>query len=319
MGKKDPSTAPLIKGYLPVRLTLPSSEESPDDTFFYVKEHFAAEKNTLFVANAPVVTGIRTRILLRSLLGRYGDVERVIVVANPRMSKEVSESMAWTTITAPSFFGPNHSEGRFAHVVFISSKEMKKAMKGLEKVMSSKKDFPGLSLEKLEIQTLQDETVRKESGDDENDNGELTEPLTGILAVADRYRKAHNNINRHILLEECNAVMQQYEDAEDEDRIARETAKRVPDEDGFTKVTYSTTKIGSKRELEVGVTTTNNRRGSKRSRTKKEGNGASSQADFYRFQTKEVRKNTLQNLRVKFEEDLAKVKKMKEEREYRPF
>ena len=322
MGKKPQPAAPLIKGYLPIRLTLPSPEEDLDDTFFYVKEHFAAEKNTLFVANAPVVPGIQTRILLRSLLGRYGEVERVTVVANPRKSMEdVSESMVWTNVTAPSFLGPIHAEGKFAHVVFVSPKEMKKAIKGLVEVMSAKEPFPGLSLEKLEIQTLQDETDRKEVGNDDNDNDDAPKPrLTGILAVADRYRKAHEKLSRDLLLKECNAVMEQYEDAEEKDRLARENAKREPDKDGFTQVTYSTTKVGSKRDLEDGVTTTNNRRGgSKRNRTKKDVNGASSQADFYRFQTKEVRKNNLQNLRLKFEEDLAKVKRMKEEREYKPF
>lgn len=323
MGKTTQAAAPLIKGYLPIRLTLPSPDDDLDETFFYVKEHFAAEKNTLFVANAPVVPGIQTRILLRSLLGRFGEVERVTVVANPRKSNDASESMVWTNVTAPSFLRPIHAEGKFAQVVFVSPKEMKKAIKGLAEVMSAQEQFPGLSLEKLEIQTLQDETARKEAGNDEseNDNDDAPKPtLTGILAVADRYRKAHEKLSRQVLLKECNAVMEQYEDAEEKDRLARENAKREPDEDGFTQVTYSTTKVGSKRDLEDGVTTTNNRRGgSKRNRTKKDVNGASSQADFYRFQTKEVRKNNLQNLRLKFEEDLAKVKRMKEEREYKPF
>ena len=318
MGKNTQAATPLIKGYLPVRLTLPAGNEEPEDTFFYVKEHVAGDKNTLFVCNAPVVPGIQTRILLRSLLGRYGDVERVTVVPNPRKAHH-EDSLVWTKLTAPSFFGPIHAEGKFAHVVFRSSKEMKKAIKGLDTLMSTKEICPGLKLEKLEIQTLQDETARKEAGDDTNDDVESKVALTGILAVASRYRKALENLSRKVLLEECNEVMEKYENEEEEDRLSRENAKNEQDEDGFTKVSYSSTKVGSKRDLEVGVTTTNNRRGSKRSRTKKDANGSTSQADFYRFQTKEVKKNNLQNLRLKFEEDLAKVKKMKEEREYRPF
>ena len=41
--------------------------------------------------------------------------------------------------------------------------------------------------------------------------------------------------------------------------------------------------------------------------------------DFYHFQTKEHRKTNLQELRRKFPEDLAKLKRMKEERQYQPF
>ena len=52
---------------------------------------------------------------------------------------------------------------------------------------------------------------------------------------------------------------------------------------------------------------------------KKESTGASELQDFYRFQRKETRKRNVQDLREKFEEDLKKVKKMKEERQYKPF
>ena len=80
----------LIKGYLPVRITFPSSEDVDnessssfaDETFMFVKEHHTGP--TLFVCNAPNFPGIKTQILLKSLFGRFGSVARVTVVANPR-------------------------------------------------------------------------------------------------------------------------------------------------------------------------------------------------------------------------------------------
>jgi ribosomal RNA-processing protein 7 len=313
--------APLIKGYLPVRLTFPSDDpKDPDETFFYIKEHFGADKNTLFVANAPFYPQILTRILLRSILGRYGEIERITVVGNPRQEKE--NPLLWTTNKNlyPSYHGTDVCEGKFAHAVFSSQKEMKRALEGLHEIMGDKEEpYPGISIEKLEIQTLQDETQRKlQTEDDDATPDDTREPLVGILAVADRYRASLEAISREKILEECNKVMQEYEEAEEADRLARAQTNNVPDDDGFVTVTYSS-QVGSKRELEEGVATTNRRKGSKRSRAKKEITGASELSDFYRFQQKDTRKRTVQDLRKRFEEDLAKVKKMKEDRKYRPF
>ena len=318
-------TAPLIKGYLPVRLTFPSEEpEDPDETFFYIKEHFGAEKNALFVANAPFYPQISTRILLRSILGRYGVLERVTVVGNPRHENFNKNLLEWTTKKNlfPSYQGTQICEGKFAHAVFVSQKEMKKALATLSEIMGDKDEtYPGITLEKLEIQTLQDETQRKLHGDDVNDDDSDSphaEPLTGILAVAERYRSSLEAISRDALMEECNKVMQDYEEEEAADRLARSQATNVLDDDGFVTVNYSS-QVGSKRELEEAVATTNRRKGSKRSRTKKEATGASELDDFYRFQQKDTRRRTVQELRKRFEEDLAKVKKMKDDKQYRPF
>jgi len=310
------SPAPLIKGYLPVRLLLPAD----DETFFFVKEHFASDKSTLFVANVPSVPGVSSRVLLQSLLGRYGTVNRVSVIENPRNTthETLSTTVSWNSKN-PSFLGPIYSQGRFAHVVYSSSKELKRSLRELTNVMSKEvsEDLPGLSLERLEIQTLQDETRQDSTvsttGDSDDEDQQVESTKKGILAVADRYRASCKALSRESLLEECNAVMEQYEDVEEAERRAREASKSEPDEDGFITVSYSTQSIGSKRELEQG----GRRKGSKRSRKKKDANRGFT--DFYRFQTKESRKQGLQDLRKKFEQDLAKVKKMKEERQYRPF
>lgn len=325
------SKAPLIKGYLPVRLRLPNEEgDELVDTFFFVKEHFGGDKMTLFVSNIPVIPGVSARVVLQSMFGRYGDIDRITVIENPRKKQAAeSESLEWTTKREffPSFHGPIYGTEKFAHVTFASSTDMKKALKALQDIMAGKsKDhgqLPGLLMARLEQQTLVEETSRQEveSDDDQEDTeGVISKAqLTGIKAVADRYRTSCSNLSRERLLQECNSVMEQFEDAEEADRRAREAAKNQPDEDGFVTVTYSTQAVGSKRDLEQGVTTTNRRKGSKRTRKKKDINGASELKDFYRFQMKETRKKNLQELRKRFEKDLARVKKLKDERQYRPF
>jgi ribosomal RNA-processing protein 7 len=349
-----PTTAavPLIKGYLPVRLRLPSATDD-DVTFFYVKEHSGEERNTLFVANCPTVSGCRTKLLLQSIFGRYGEVTRVTVVPNPRQTQQHTDDNSisnWTAnFAAPTYHQHHHStEGKFAHVVFTSTKEMKRTLKALQEIMSSSSSsdeasLPALQLDTIELQTLSDETDRQwrdeldDDGelqqDDDDDTNEKT-PASGILAVAARYRASCQRLSdRDKLLAECNAVMRAFESAEAEERRKRNEA--VPDDDGFVTVSYSAA-VGSKRDLEggaVGESSSSNKHkdhrgrmaaGPKRHRSssnnKKKGNGgAEPLPDFYRFQTREHRKKGLQELRQRFEEDLVKVKKMKEERHYRPF
>jgi hypothetical protein len=53
---------------------------------FYIKgiklEMPVTKKNncTLFVSNAPVVPSVRTKLLLKSIFGRYGELDRVTVI-----------------------------------------------------------------------------------------------------------------------------------------------------------------------------------------------------------------------------------------------
>ena len=122
-------------------------------------------------------------------------------------------------------------------------------------------------------------------------------------------------------MEECNRVMTEYEEAEEAKRRAQEAAKAQPDDDGFVTVSYSTA-VGSKAELEQSMTATTpsrRRSGNKRSRNNKKNIGSSELKDFYRFQRRENRKRTMDDLRQQFEEDLKRVKRMKEEKQYRPF
>jgi len=206
-----------------------------------------------------------------------------------------------------------------------------------------------LILDKLELQTLSDESLRQREEtfrnvlyedkfddtedfvtDDAIDNftavdntnsDSKTRKHAGVLAVAQRYRESCKFLkSRSKLMGECNAVMQAYEEAEEAKRRAQEAAKAEPDDDGFVTVSYSNA-VGSKIEFEQSATATtpSRRKGNKRSRKKKETIGSGELKDFYRFQRADNRKRTMEDLRKQFEEDVRKVKRLKEEKEYRPF
>ncbi|CAB9515881.1 Inherit from NOG: ribosomal RNA processing 7 homolog A (Saccharomyces cerevisiae) [Seminavis robusta] len=335
----------LIKGYLPVRVKLPEppvgskeGSERLDETFFFVKEHQGGNSSddkkggrTLFVANAPAVPGVTTKLLLTNLLGRYGEIERVTLVGNPR-KQESSSSDAVALVSSdwkpffPTFQGPIHASEKFAHVVFSSSQRMRKALQAVNELMAGKDDkLPGIQLEKLDLQMLRDETDRlyqKETVDMDDELEIDNKPKQiGVVALVQRYRASYQRLDRAKLLAKCNEVMQEYEDKEEEQRLSREEAANQPDDDGFITVTSKSVGVESgKHQLEKDKgAPPSGRRQHKRNRKKKQGIGATELQDFYRFQRKETRKRTLQDLRLQFEEDLKKVKKMKDEKQYKPF
>ena len=100
---------------------------------------------TLFIANAPANGPIRTDLFLRALFESYGDILRVTVAQDPRrvgssslnVKEEAVEMFRETALTevvddnASSFGRIRRGDGKFAHVVFTSSKEMKKALRML--------------------------------------------------------------------------------------------------------------------------------------------------------------------------------------------
>ena len=129
-------------------------------------------------------------------------------------------------------------------------------------------------------------------------------------------------------------------------------AKDRPDQDGFVTVTHNKKKTSTSSSMtmmtatssigleEDGIGGAGRQRGgrqrggggrgmgddgsSKRNRSKRKSNnniisGADELTDFYRYQMKLTRKVEVQELKKRFEEDLVRVQKMKEERAYRPF
>ena len=372
---------PAIKGYLPIRISLPPIQHhhSSFTSFIYIKEHIQRSQgsstksnssnsdaggggSTLFIANAPSNGPIRTDLFLRALFEPYGDISRVTVAKDPRKAqlmggsgeddnKEAVEIFREAALSGlddsnSSLFATKSTsrkgDGKFAHVVFTSSKEMKKALKSIKREISEVSNDDGAfvmqldgdKMDELMIESEQQLSTQKqnEEDDDEDEDDEeettnqpTTSTLSGIHAIAAQsQQKAYRHMSREKLMEMCNSAMSAFETQEAELERRAKLAAEQPDDDGFITVTH---KKSNATPVSFGITNDfeedqyHRRKAGKRSRKRKANttSGADELSDFYRFQLKESRKKEVSNLKERFEEDLKQVKKMKEERAYRPF
>ena len=349
-----------------------------------------SSSRTLFISNVPFYPNIKSSILLKCLFERFGDVERVVVTQHPRKNFEDSndnEGEATTSfedmtssmfkkeirsiagqqtsaVAATSGGGEAggmtfdeyswYNEGKFAHVIFSSSKVMKKVWNMIQK--KNRNDEDGITFGRLEIQELEDmshaqcqkdkKTFMKrqqanEGGGDEIDHDwgenddakdeEETVPKTRGITKLIEAKKA-SIPSRKTLKMICDQIMTKYEEAEEEALKQKEAAKDQPDDDGFVTVSYSTN-VGDIVDMEqkgtLGSTGTaggrkrkeDMRRGRSRTRSVRPNiiKGNTELADFYRFQLKESKKRNMEDLKNRFQEDLKRVKKMKQDKMYRPF
>lgn len=347
---------PLIKGYLPLRVRLPSNRE----TFLFIKQHHASNSsldrvditNALFVCNVPFVPDVRTTVFLTALFSKFGPVQQVTVVRNPRkitttnlsnnnpekLSSEVSGQRWQEIISKAESILPEYDandEGKFALVCFRSSAEMKNTLRMLQNIFKGSKDA-GVNISSSELQSMVAQSNNSQgskgnvadcSSNESYDGMSKERSQSRVLSLADRYRAVI--IPRDTLMECCNAVMESFESAEEKARINSRLLSE-PDEDGFITVSHSmpSKMVGSKRELEVGggvithadmVDEKRSGHKNKKARTRKKNSGASELADFYRFQRRETRQKGVHELRKRFEEDLEAVKKVREQKLYRAF
>ena len=305
----------LIKGYLPVRIRYPPAPTADDDeeheTFLFLKEHRAPEQAedvapTLFVANAPSypVLGIDTATLLRALLGRWGRIQRVTVVPRPRGGP----TAAAPSSTPDDWYFDNVPTDRFAHVVFASRHDLQQCYQALVRCMPD-----GLTVDAVERQTLADaaaaEKAETEEGIIHDDQNNEDDEVSGLQRVLQNYRQQQaRHADREALLEQCNAVMEAYDEAEAAKRAA---ANAEPDEDGFITVTRDTALVEASLSTSAAASTSTRRA---RNRKRKKGPGAAELDDFYRFQTKARRRQDVQTLRQRFQEDLQRLERLKERR-----
>ena len=104
--------------------------------------------------------------------------------------------------------------------------------------------------------------------------------------------------------------MKDFEEEEEKERLDKIRRSKEVDDDGFMPVRtkHKTRKVTHKGSIR---STSNARsRGEKKNKELK---------NFYRFQMREERKETLQSLREQFEKDKERVAKMKADRKLSPF
>lgn len=349
----------LIKGYLPIRIILPiQGGDSNESTFMFVKQHVSyndTSARTLFVTNTPIYPFIRTNILLRALFEKFADVEKIIVAPKPRKNveeKEVTPSMDAIALSLfekeiRSFGGDStgmtfdidswFDQGRYAHVIFRTTKDLKRFMSVFTKKSKedTKNDPASVKFGNLELRELQDVSLSKFEQDrkkmktvfsseelsrdnqvDYDKPPENEKQLKGFMKLVELHK---DRIPSHDTLKKiCEKIILKYEDEEMESQRRHEAAKNQPDEDGFITVSYSNN-VGDVTDFEKNGTLgkVQGRRGRERSRSRKKKD--ETVQDFYRFQMKESKKRHTEDLKNRFQDDLKKVKQMKEEKMYRPF
>eukprot|EP00956_Cyclotella_meneghiniana_P021024 scaffold37788_cov57-Cyclotella_meneghiniana.AAC.2 len=339
--KKKSIPVASIKGYLPIRVSLPPLPNTPPTlfTFIYVKEHRAKQKSneasqsTLFVANAPANGPIRTDLFLNAVFRRYAEVERVTVARDPRKSHDDEQGFVASvekTFAAAASFANNslqqleRGDGKFAHVVFTSGKELKRGMKGIRDDMENNGHVQ-LNNDEIHALVEQTEILRRQSDNEDVTDKEAMSEIRaprGIHAIVQKYKlSAYRHMPRQQLMELCNATMSSYEQSEAEAEARAKRLAEEPDEDGFITVTHGSSTPSFGAELETTQHQVGRGKGSKRNRKRKADNrhGGGEFSDFYKFQWKEKKKQEMSDLKTKFQDDLEKVKRMKEERAFRPF
>jgi ribosomal RNA-processing protein 7 len=329
--KHNSNNSNRIKGFLPLRIRLGDSY-----TFVYIKEH---SDDTLFATNCPIYPNIDPERLLFSIFGRYSDLQRVVMTGNPRLTSQSSSSSSSNNNNeSPTSFA-SVIDKKFAHITYQNAKEMKSSVRILSELMASSSsssssshhekedELPAIVVDPVELQTLQDQTwnhhrfttsssaakrKQDEMNKDHNDKNKSKEQqqhqqLEGIHAVVARYRQSLPN--RDELLAACNATMEEYE-AE----MAARSKQKTPtmDDDGFITVSHGKRATRDESmELELTEKTGRRQTSRKTARSRKK-RKMEPLKDFYRFQTKEHRKKEVQELRERFEQDLAKAKALKE-------
>jgi ribosomal RNA-processing protein 7 len=364
----------LIKGYLPIRISLPTPEKQDtfENTFLFVKQHTSSHESsprTLFVTNTPLYPSIQTSLILQRIFEKYADVEKIIVAPKPKKSlnreqkaddeddhnEEGTNASSMEELTLLMFekeirsFGTEKmnldeemwcDQGRYAHIIFKTPRDMKTIMKVFQgkdtkKNRNHENQYPIVTLNPIEIQELQDishqqfllfrnkilSIQQRNSQQDVGERNDDCEESTGILALAEIHR--YKNLPRDILKTMCNQIMEKYEQAEEEALRKQQEAMKQPDEDGFITVSYSTN-VGDAIQFEQNgnkLGSTGGRRKRERTRSSKKNafKGSDELPDFYRFQLKENKKRSLEELKHRFQEDLKRVKQMKDEKMFRPF
>ncbi|CAM9224593.1 unnamed protein product [Laminaria digitata] len=297
------------------------------------QEAVVAKGRTLFVGNVDDQGGRLCRKTiekrLRRALSQCGDI--VHVQASSEATRPATT--AGSTSAGPAGSGAGESKkgmaagnARFAHVCFSSTKGVQQAL-ALE-------ELPSGVLEEDKQQPLSaargDDAEEGEEGEegggansggggggeapgDENrdENGDET---CGYAALIQRHRRSFPP--RQALQAEVDFTLQGFEKEEAAEIAGRKAMLESPeDDDGFITVTYKRKRgRNSGNPAESGVAGGGGAGGDKKKRK-----GAGELTDFYRFQMRESRREQLATLRSKFEQDKARVAKMKEQRKFRPF
>ncbi|KAJ3173785.1 Ribosomal RNA-processing protein 7 [Geranomyces variabilis] len=158
--------------------------------------------------------------------------------------------------------------------------------------------------------------------DEDNDNDDDVDPAkaaakkTTLLSGLAKYLAGHYAARPTLatLAAETNSTLAAFEDAERAARAAIESARNVPDADGFVTVVRGRGRKGMNSDGQGASVTAARAEDLKKLKPKKK-----ELVDFYRFQLRENKRNQLADLRRKFEDDKQKIAALRANRRFNPY
>ena len=309
-----------VAGY--VVLPVPLAEVGCAAHSLYLKEHHTGNSSssssssssgggktkTLFVGSVDLQHGMTHEDIagyLRELFSPLGAIEAVSVSS----FAEAEGKRAQATQGSSSSSGDgNVSSGasRFAHVQFAKASSVKAVLQAVTNGLFSASS----SMTEITRRWGLGSALRVKS------NRELRESFPLV------------DVDRADMKRRVDQAMAEFEEQEQLARLARERASRQPDADGFMPVQHRKKR---KRQSESGgrkggsgstSAIGRNRGSSKKARVgdaEAAGGGGKVLKNFYGFQHKEEKQNALLKLRQQFDQDRAKVAKLREQRKFKPF
>lgn len=267
-----------------------------------LREEELPHGRTLFLANVPAQIGVDVHMYLKEAFAKFGEVELVRV-------KESSDNDAMSSYTVKS---------AIAFVIFRSSKGVKSVMNAPfgesrlppPSVKASLAEYkPSKRQRKLhsQYQDTANETERKEAM-----AAALEEDVQSLVR---RFRAKLPQAK--LLQEEVDDYMARFEAAEEEAERKRKEAASKPDADGFVTVAY-----GKKRRRGGDADGSDGMNGGRkrgRAGSQKKKKKERELKNFYAHQMREAKREQLARLRTRFEEDKARIEKMKAARKFKPF
>lgn len=251
------------------------------------------------MANVPSRTGVDLKAYLKEAFGRYGEVEDVRVKENEDEAVEADSSSSKCAI---------------GFLVFRTTKGLKAVLNASGAAArlappSADAMLPGYKLSKK--QQKKKNKKQQEAGE-EHAAAAANDDEEGMQRLLRRFRAKLPQVKA--LQEEVDSFMASFEAAEAEEERKRKEAASQPDAEGFVTVTY-----GKKRRRGSGGAVEGGGKKRTRSGSHKKKKKEHELQNFYAHQIREAKREKLARLRERFEEDKARIERMKAARKFKPF
>jgi ribosomal RNA-processing protein 7 len=249
-----------------------------------------------------------TGAYLKEAFARYGEVEEVRVKDEPDDDAAASYS----------------SKCAIGFLVFRTST-------GLKAVLSASGDASRLSPPSSDVllpgykpskrqrkkQQQQQQQQQQQAGGEEDKASIAAAAEEEVQQLMRRFRARLPQAK--VLQEEVDSFMASFEAAEAEEERKRKEAATQPDADGFVTVSYGKKRRRGGGGGGAGKEEANGGKKRGRSGSHKKKKKETELKNFYAHQMREAKREQLARLRTRFEEDKARIERMKAARKFKPF